>query len=221
MYVFEGLKGEDEPDFQVPVHYFHFQNFRPEVMRLKQDDYFEYVELPADTKKIMRGHQAKATVVYRHYLSYDGLLTCLELNELVDRAVITRIEAHYTFLGQFLHPTNDAARQLHEDCMVLSVRCDRVSPRQPTAPCSVGRLVFVRSDRTRSPAREADILASLPPLAVAKAQVQVVSFATCCATTTLPVGGPPTAGDPSRERVSDPRCGAIMVTVTERPEMLR
>jgi hypothetical protein len=115
MYVFEGLKGDEEPDFQVPVHYFQFQDFRPEVLRLKDDDYFEYFELPADTKKAVRGHQDEAAIVYRHYLSYDGLLTCLELNDLVDRAAITRIEAHYTFLGQFLHPTNDAARRLHED----------------------------------------------------------------------------------------------------------
>jgi hypothetical protein len=53
------------------------------------------------------------TQLYRHYLSYDALLQCLELNGMADAAVIRRVEAHYTFLGRFLHPTNDAARELH------------------------------------------------------------------------------------------------------------
>ncbi|MFI7284710.1 hypothetical protein ACIBOV_31085 [Micromonospora chersina] len=112
MYVFEGLKSEDDDGFVVPIHYFHFQEFRPEVMRLKREDYFEYFEYPPDTQKILEGHQRDAAVVYKHYLSYDALLTCLEVNELVDRPAISRIEAHYTFLGQFLHPTHNAARDL-------------------------------------------------------------------------------------------------------------
>jgi hypothetical protein len=115
MHVFEGLKAEDDADLVIPVHYFHFQNFRPEVMRLKRGDYFEYVEYPPDTEKILQGHQKDAAVVYKHYLSYDALLTCLELNDLADHAAIARIEAHYTFLGRFLHPTNNAARDLHDD----------------------------------------------------------------------------------------------------------
>jgi hypothetical protein len=115
MHVFEGLKAEDDPGLVIPVHYFHFKDFRPEVMRLKHGDYFEYVEYSPDTQKIPQGHQQEAAIVYRHYLSYDALLTCLELNELADGAAITRIEAHYTFLEKFLHPAHDAARDLHED----------------------------------------------------------------------------------------------------------
>ncbi|GAA1026158.1 MULTISPECIES: hypothetical protein [Amycolatopsis] len=114
MHIFEGLKDEDDAEFVIPVHYFHFSNFRPEVMRLWQGDYFEYVADETDTQQALRDHQRDATVVYKHYLSYDALLTCLELNQLADHASIARIEAHYTFLGQFLHPTNDAARSLHE-----------------------------------------------------------------------------------------------------------
>lgn len=116
MYVFEGLKSDrdDEPGFVIPVHYFHFKEFQPETMRLKRGDYFEYYEPPEDLQKAMEGHRQEATALYRHYLSYDALLTCLELNELVDQPVVKRIEAHYTFLGRFLHPTNDAARDLHE-----------------------------------------------------------------------------------------------------------
>ena len=115
MYVREGLTTDDDPEMMIPAHYFHFTEFRPEVMRLKQGDYFEYVTYDSETQKTLKGHQQEAANVYRHYLSYDALLTCLELNDLVDAAAITRIEAHYTFLGQFLHPTNDAARDLHEN----------------------------------------------------------------------------------------------------------
>jgi hypothetical protein len=115
MYVFEGLAADDDPDFVVPVHYFHFKEFRPEAMRLKSGDYFEYVKPSGDAQKAMAQYQSDATAVYRRYLSYDALLTCLELNGLADQAAMKRIEAHYTFLGQFLHPTADAARALHED----------------------------------------------------------------------------------------------------------
>jgi hypothetical protein len=73
------------------------------------------VEYPPDTEKFLQGHQKDAAVVYKHYLSYDVLLTCLELNELADHGAVARIEAHYTFLGQFLHPTNDAARDLRDN----------------------------------------------------------------------------------------------------------
>lgn len=113
MHIFEGLVSDDD-ELIVPVHYFHFKEFRPEVMRLKQGDYFEYIEYPSDTLEVLKGHQKDAVAVYRHYLSYDALLTCLELNGLVDHRAIARIEAHYTFLGQFLHPANNAARELHE-----------------------------------------------------------------------------------------------------------
>src|SRR5579884_1841447 len=35
MYIFEGLKDESEPSFMIPLHYFEFQDFYPETMRLK------------------------------------------------------------------------------------------------------------------------------------------------------------------------------------------
>src|SRR5437764_14484185 len=76
----------------------------------------------------------------------------------------------------------------------------------PTAPGSVGRLVFVRFDRTRSPAREAStfrfslILATLGwcegvgPDGVVRR---------CRGTIALPAGGPPTVDNPRRERVPE------------------
>lgn len=116
MYTFEGYHSPDPelPDFMIPAHYFHFHQFRPEAMRLKDENYFQFTEPSTQTKQAVRGHQNNEMARYRFYLSYDSLLQCLELNGLADKQLQARIEAHYTFLGKFLHPTNDAARDLHE-----------------------------------------------------------------------------------------------------------
>lgn len=116
MYVFHGYKSPDPdlPDFMIPEHYFHFRQFRPESLRLHDDSYFQFTQPSTETKTRLRGHQENQRARYRFYLSYDALLQCLELNGLAGEAVQARIEAHYTFLGRFLHPTHDAARDLHE-----------------------------------------------------------------------------------------------------------
>jgi hypothetical protein len=114
MYVFEGLQSSEEPDFVIPVHFIHFREFFPEIMRLKDENYFQHHELPPETKKADRDYRLETESRYKHYLSYDALLQCLEINQLTDSAVLARIEAHYTFLGKFLHPTHNAARELHE-----------------------------------------------------------------------------------------------------------
>lgn len=114
MYVSEGLLDPDDTGFMVPIHYFYFQQFNPEVMRLKRDDYFEYLPVLDGEKKPFDQMRQDVALVYRFYLSYDALLQCLELNDLADEKVIKRIEVHYTFLGKFLHPTHDAARELRE-----------------------------------------------------------------------------------------------------------
>lgn len=114
MYVFEGLKDKDDPDVVIPLHFFQYQNFRPDIMRLKDENYFQYYENEVEVKKVLRDNQDGEAWRYRNYLSYDALLQCLELNDLASPAVMHRIEAHYTFLGGFLHPTNGAARDLHE-----------------------------------------------------------------------------------------------------------
>lgn len=115
MYIAEGLRSPDDPNFLIPWHYFQFQNFRPEAMRLKNENYFEYYELPSEVKSTRDGYRLELESNYRHYLSYDALLQCLAINDLVDQSVIARIEAHYTFLGTFLHPTRDAVRNLQEN----------------------------------------------------------------------------------------------------------
>lgn len=114
MYVFEGLKNRGDPHFMIPAHYFEFQRFNPEKLRLKDEDYFQYYEHGPKTAAAIKGHRNDAALSYKFYLSYDGLLECLELNELVDVAAIARIEAHYTFLGKFLHPTHNAVRALRD-----------------------------------------------------------------------------------------------------------
>src|SRR5579884_4517221 len=83
-------------------------------MRLDDADYFQYYERDEETVKALKGHRLESIAQYRHFLSYDALIQSLEINELVDPAAIARIEAHYTFLGKFLHPTHNAARDLHE-----------------------------------------------------------------------------------------------------------
>jgi hypothetical protein len=114
MYVFDGLRmeGEGNEDVVLPLHRFQFQGFRPETLRLRPEDYFDYFPPDEDLRSALRGHRAEAEQSYRHYLSYDALLECLSLNDIIEVESERRIEAHYTFLGRFLHPTHDAARQL-------------------------------------------------------------------------------------------------------------
>lgn len=120
MYIYEGLSSPDPelPGFRIPIHYFHFRQFNPETMRLKDENYFQYYEPSPEMKKADRKHRLDQETRYRFYLSYDSLLQCLELNGLADDALQARIEAHYTFLGKFLHPTHNAARDLHGDANV-------------------------------------------------------------------------------------------------------
>ncbi len=114
MYIFEGVKDQSEPGFMIPLHYFAFQEFYPETMRLRDEDYFVYHLPSSSVTKAQKKHRQDADFKYRHYLSYDALMQCLELNNIADKAAQTRIEAHYTFLGKYIHPTHDAARDLHQ-----------------------------------------------------------------------------------------------------------
>ncbi|WP_019970247.1 hypothetical protein [Mycobacterium sp. 141] len=122
MYVFEGLTSEDEPDFFIPAHYFHFQEFMPEALRLKDEEYFEYYPASGDERRMQKDRRREADNLYRFYLSYDALRVCLELNEILDDGGTALLEAHYTFLGKFLHPTHNAARELHANRNYLSGR---------------------------------------------------------------------------------------------------
>lgn len=114
MHVFEGLTGKDESDFIVPVHYFHHQDFDPQVMRLKEEDYFSYFDSRPNVAKARKEHRKDAQGLYRYFLSYDALIDCLRLNDLLDDSAEVRLEAHYTFLGKYLHPTHEAGRRLRD-----------------------------------------------------------------------------------------------------------
>ncbi|MBR7825767.1 hypothetical protein KDK95_05565 [Actinospica sp. MGRD01-02] len=122
MYVFEGVRDSEDPSYLIPIHYFSFQRFRPEVMRLEDEHYFQYYERSQETKKAVKGFKAEAASQYRYYLSYDALLQNLKLNGVVTSGDIARIEAHYTFLGKTLHPTHHAAQDLHEVSNVHATR---------------------------------------------------------------------------------------------------
>ncbi|MGH1524500.1 hypothetical protein ACRAWC_10840 [Leifsonia sp. L25] len=87
---------------------------------MDDDDYFDpvpssYRSQTPSSARSRRKHRDEAGFRYRYFLSYDALLICLSLNQLASVEEVKRIEAHYTFLGQFLHPTNRASRQLHEN----------------------------------------------------------------------------------------------------------
>ena len=114
MYVLKGLRDETTPDFFIPYYYFlHFQEFRPEAMRLKDEDYFDYTEPDSGVVASQKSYRLETTYWYKHFLSYDALLLCLEINDLMSKPEQHRINAHYTFLGTFLHPTDAAAKSLH------------------------------------------------------------------------------------------------------------
>lgn len=121
MHVFEGLRSPDTPGFFIPAHYFYIRDFRPEMLHLKPEDYFQYYTDPI-LVKADREEQAVQQALYRSYLSFDGLVHCLTINDLADDAVKARIEAHYTFLGRSLHLTHNAARDLHEASNVYDGR---------------------------------------------------------------------------------------------------
>ena len=118
MWIYKGLTNDEDPDFFVSRHYFLFENFRPETMRLDDRNYLSYIPKNYPEPKALRAakerHKQTANFEYKHYLSWSALLTSLSINDLVTQAEIHRIEAHYTFLGKFLHPTHGAARDLHE-----------------------------------------------------------------------------------------------------------
>ena len=114
MLVYDGIVFEDGERLPVSMYFFHFDDFSPETLRLDSSDYFEYHEQSADLKKALKSHRLEAQLKYRHFLSYDGLLMCMDLNDLVDKQGRLRVEAHYTFLGKFLHPSKDSMRDLHE-----------------------------------------------------------------------------------------------------------
>jgi hypothetical protein len=118
MWLFEGPIASGEPEVIVPMHYFHFQDFRPEQHRLKDDGSLLWFPSNYEGMKVLKEasqkHKREAKFRYDYYLSWGAILTFLQLNELATPVEVERIESHYTFLGQFLHPTHEAARDLHE-----------------------------------------------------------------------------------------------------------
>lgn len=113
MYVYDGLRTDDGQLVPLTDYFFQFEAFRPEVMRLDPADYFDYYEPDVELAEALKQHRAEANSKYRFFLGYDALVQCLELNGLLDRSAQLRLEAHYTFLGKYVHPTSNAMRELH------------------------------------------------------------------------------------------------------------
>lgn len=114
MYIFEGLKSSDQPDYKIPYHYFSFQDYNPETMRLPDDGYFTYHSRSESLKSKLVEFQKGQVYLYTNYMSYTAMLECLRINGIVDEAAIRRIEAHYTYLGRFTHPTNRTFQELRQ-----------------------------------------------------------------------------------------------------------
>jgi len=115
MYIRKGVTIKGDPDYSIPFFNFVYGQFDPLTMRLDEKGYFTYFE-PEDDEdeqgdKLKKGQEQ----LHRQYLSYDALLQNLLLNEIVDDEAVRRIEAHYTFLSTYVHPTNDAFRDLHKN----------------------------------------------------------------------------------------------------------
>src|SRR5260370_37126768 len=56
MYIFEGLKDQAEPGFMIPIHYFEFQEFYPETIRLKDEDCFVYHQPSSSVREARKKH---------------------------------------------------------------------------------------------------------------------------------------------------------------------
>ncbi|MCH6229720.1 hypothetical protein MK786_03110 [Microbacterium sp. CFH 31415] len=135
VWIREGLKNEDEPDFYVSIHYFLFKEFRPNVHRLNQAQGLAMYLPKGDARikqlrKSRERFRAQARDQYNSYLSWSALLLNLEYNGLLSKREHDRVEAHYTYLGQFLHPTTGAAQSLHDPDNTRSGRA-RVGFAQP------------------------------------------------------------------------------------------
>jgi len=124
LYIFEGIKSSDDNSF-IPYHFFSIKEFDPESMRLDDNDYFTYYDADDTVRARDLQYKKEQRFMYQHYMSYEGLLNCLRINEITDEAAIHRIQAHYTYLGKFLHPTHEAFRSLrersnyHSECTIV------------------------------------------------------------------------------------------------------
>ncbi len=115
MYIREGLKIKGATEYTIPFHNFVYGQFDPMTMRLDEKGYFAYFEFEDEDDSQQHAWKQNQEQLYRHYLSYDALLQNLLINEIVDSEAVKRIEAHYTFLSTFVHPTNDSFRDLHKN----------------------------------------------------------------------------------------------------------
>jgi hypothetical protein len=113
-YFFEGLNFEGEDPLRIPFHFFIFQEHKPQTQKLKAWEYYSGFPIEEDFRDVLQKHHLESKFTYNNYLSYQSLKECLAINGLMDESMSRRVEAHYTFLGNFVHPTNHAARDLHE-----------------------------------------------------------------------------------------------------------
>lgn len=113
VYIFEGLQSNQEEPFLIPLYYFLYQNYDPKSHKLKIWKYFNPITVDKELIKAFKKHKQESQDANNNYLSYRALLDGLHINRLFSDRTEMQINAHYTFFGNFLHPTNRAVRDLH------------------------------------------------------------------------------------------------------------
>lgn len=112
-YEFEGLKYDDPDSLRITFHYFLYQEHNPQAQNLRVWDYYSAIPIDEDFQKALEDNHKNAKFVYKSYLSYSSIKDCLLMNNLSSKRTEQMIDAHYTFLGHFIHPSNRVSRSLH------------------------------------------------------------------------------------------------------------
>ena len=136
IYIYEGLYSDPKDELIIPIYFFYFQNYDPMIHRLNFGKYFNPIKVDAELRKAFKSHKESAKYMNEYFLSFSSILDGLNVNNLVNPRQEDRIQAHYTFLGSFVHPTNRVARDLHERSNVHSGKTG-VGLEQPYSDVSI------------------------------------------------------------------------------------
>lgn len=102
---------------RVPYHHFLFEKFYPNQAILDEKDYFNYrsAKYSRQFNARSRQNQIEQKWLKQHYMSFEAILYNLQLNRLLTKQSKLRVEAHYLFLGKFIHPNNGMIGMLKTD----------------------------------------------------------------------------------------------------------
>jgi hypothetical protein len=112
-YDFDTSSSKNKDSLAISYHYFLYQEQNPMSQNLKTWNYYSAIPIEKDLREALESHHTEAKYKYVTYLSFSSLKDCLKLNNLANARTLPMIDAHYSFLGQFIHPTNRVTRNLH------------------------------------------------------------------------------------------------------------